>query len=412
MGEEVKKNESWDARWLTIPEFADAVPLNLFHKEQVQPSVEDIKTAEFQNVHVFVRGHFTLERAQKIFCKVTADDHYKAYLDGAFMGEGPAAAYHTKYYYNVLELGTFAAGEHVLALHLYYQGLVNRVWNSGDLRFAFAAELWDEKGKEIPVSFCFLKTDCYEGETVGYETQFLENFDSRKYPYGWKNTGFDADGWEKPVPAVWADYTLTKQPTEMLSYMEYQLGTIKLHAGNEHPLEPTKLHSDAVQPLEPAKLEHKCADHNGHIHQITPSVIRQDPDGSMLLDAGEEITGMILLTAEGKDGDQVKLFYGEELDGKGSVRYDMRCNCCYREIWTLADGRCEFDPYDYKGFRYVKIVPDGGVKLSDIRFLVRHYPMDESLCELKTEEKTLENIFQICKNAVCDLTEYLTKRTF
>ena len=41
------------------------------------------------------------------------------------MGEGPAAAYHTKYYYNVLELGTFAAGEHVLALHLYYQGLVD-----------------------------------------------------------------------------------------------------------------------------------------------------------------------------------------------------------------------------------------------------------------------------------------------
>ena len=98
------------------------------------------------------------------------------------MGEGPAAAYHTMYYYIVLELGTFAAGEHVLALHLYYQGLVNRVWNSGDLRFAFAAELWDEKGKEIPVSICFLKTDCYEGETVGDETQFLENFVSRIYP--------------------------------------------------------------------------------------------------------------------------------------------------------------------------------------------------------------------------------------
>ena len=134
MGEKVKKKGTWDARWLTIPEFADALPVNLFHKEQVQPAFEGEKTAELQNVHVFVRGHFTLERAQKIFCKVTADDHYKAYLDGAFMGEGPAAAYHTKYYYNVLELGTFAAGEHVLALHLYYQGLVNRVWNSGDLR--------------------------------------------------------------------------------------------------------------------------------------------------------------------------------------------------------------------------------------------------------------------------------------
>ena len=90
MGEEVKKNESWDARWLTIPEFADALPVNLFHKEQVQPAFEGEKTAELQNVHVFVRGHFTLECAQKIFCKITADDHYKAYLDGKFMGEGPA----------------------------------------------------------------------------------------------------------------------------------------------------------------------------------------------------------------------------------------------------------------------------------------------------------------------------------
>ena len=74
------------------------------------------------------------------------------------------------------------------------------------------------------------------------------------------------------IPAGWADYTLTKQPTEMLSYMEYQLETIKLHAGNEHPLEPIKLYSDAVQPLKPTKSEHKCADHNSHIHQITPSV--------------------------------------------------------------------------------------------------------------------------------------------
>ena len=74
MGEEVKKNESWDARWLTIPEFADALPVNLFHKEQVQPAFEGEKTAELQNIHVFVRGHFTLERAQKIFCKITADE--------------------------------------------------------------------------------------------------------------------------------------------------------------------------------------------------------------------------------------------------------------------------------------------------------------------------------------------------
>ena len=44
MGEKVKKKGTWDARWLTIPEFADALPVNLFHKEQVQPAFEGEKT--------------------------------------------------------------------------------------------------------------------------------------------------------------------------------------------------------------------------------------------------------------------------------------------------------------------------------------------------------------------------------
>ena len=100
---------------------------------------------------------------------------------------------------------------------------------------------------------------------------------------------------------------------------------------------------------------------------------------------------MILLTAEGKDGDHEKLYYGEELDGKGSVRYDMRCNCCYREIWTLADGRCEFDPYDYKGFRYAKLLPGKGVNICGIFVQTRHYPKEEG-AEVTSSEKRLEQI--------------------
>ena len=74
-----------------------------------------------------MRGHFTLERAQKIFCKVTADDHYKAYLDGAFMGKDLPRHIIRSIITMFWNWGHLLPGEHVLALHLYYQGLVNRV---------------------------------------------------------------------------------------------------------------------------------------------------------------------------------------------------------------------------------------------------------------------------------------------
>ncbi len=81
---------------------------------------------------------------------------------------------------------------------------------------------------------------------------------------------------------------------------------------------------------------------------------------------GEEVAGSLCLTAEGSAGDTVEIFCGEELDESGSVRCEMRCNCSYHEIWTLSDGCCSLEPYDYKGFRYAKLLPGKGVNIRGI----------------------------------------------
>ncbi len=106
-------------------------------------------------------------------------------MESGFVAEGPAPGYPDHYYYNEIPLGKMEAGEHCFGLHLYYQGLINRVYNSGDLRF-FAAELMDAQGCRIPLRFA-MRTDAYSGGTIGYDTQFLENFDSRKFPEGWSS---------------------------------------------------------------------------------------------------------------------------------------------------------------------------------------------------------------------------------
>ncbi len=172
----------------------------LAHREQ-----EDFKlpreASGLKNIHVLIRAGFCLKKVGDLQLKITGDDRYKLYLDGAFVQEGPAPSYPGHYYYNEIKLSGMAKGEHVLGIHLYYQGCINRVFYSGDLRMAFAAELRGESGETIPLAFVYKKTDACQGDTIGYDTQFLENFDAGKFPAGWNLAGFKEEEFEPAVPA-------------------------------------------------------------------------------------------------------------------------------------------------------------------------------------------------------------------
>lgn len=105
-----------------------------------------------------------------------------------------------------------------VALHLYYQGLINRVWNSGDGRFGMWASFMQD-GREVArcdEGWRYQICTAYSGETVGYDTQYLENFDSRLWPEGWERPDYDDSGWERLIPAEWANYELFPQPTANL----------------------------------------------------------------------------------------------------------------------------------------------------------------------------------------------------
>lgn len=374
-------------RWFTIEEFENRKPQNLYHKEQEEINVtpETVK-----NLHILARAHVNIRRDgsckddscknsscrervnNRYVLRISADDYYKLYVDGVYVAQGPAPAYPEHYYYNEIDLTDYltgseaedsADGDHVIAVHLYYQGAVNRVWNSGDGRFGIGAVLLEGKGAQSEregfqdsisreFTWRYRKCDAYSGDAIGYETQYLENFDSNLWEEDWNQPGYDDSGWKAMKPAVWADYGLSCQPTKLLSCY-------------------TKI----------------------------PERVTKTEDG-FLIDAGEEVTGALLLCADGEKNKQVILRYGEELREDGSVRYEMRCNCTYEERWTLNGKICSNHPYDYKGFRYVQLVLQPGVTIRDMKLQIRHYPMEDGLCTLKSSEPMLDRIFSICKNGV------------
>ncbi|MGI5898591.1 MAG: family 78 glycoside hydrolase catalytic domain [Christensenellales bacterium] len=343
--------ENLAPRWYTIHEFANVRPVNLYHKEGLQGPKEPTGK---RNLHVLARSELNYSKDQgAVRLRITADDYYKLYVNGALAAQGPAPAYPEKYYYNELDITPhLSEGKNILAVHLYYQGLLNRVWNSADGRFALASQILYEKGDKKEPLWKYWVSNAFSGDIIAYETQYLENFNSNLWDENWNLPEFDDSFWPKMTLASWADYNLVKQPTDLLAVYE-------------------------IEPEEVIK--------QGNLWRV---------------DMGREITGALFIEAIGAKGSKVIIRCGEELNDDGSVRYDMRCNCLYEEVWTLKDGRSVLTPYDYKAFRYGELILGDGVEILTLKAQVRHYPMDESLCRLESNAKYLKEIFEICKNGV------------
>ena len=127
--------------WITTAQFSDLVVQNVFHRQLDRSSLPEIDP-ELQNRHILFRRKFTLDRIDSAEIRISADDYYKLYVNGAFVAQGPAAGYSFHYFYNRIDIARFLRpGENTIAVHTYYQGLINRVWVSGDRQHGLLLDL-------------------------------------------------------------------------------------------------------------------------------------------------------------------------------------------------------------------------------------------------------------------------------
>jgi alpha-L-rhamnosidase len=367
---------AWQAEWMQDPVFEGVAP-----RELISPNRCEENNGELRNLHTLFRRETVLPtgaiRQARLY--ITADDGYKLYLNGAFIGLGPAPAYPFDYPYNAWDVtDQLAGGErpsrgrglerdetecvgmrvcgseggeafdshtptlahpHTLqvtgrplciAVHAFYHGLHCLTVPSGDnlQGVLLQLEIEYEDGTTARVTsdrhWRCTRTDAYEARQLyGYQTSFSEHIDLRKLPVGWMQPGFDDSDWQcpatGPVPQV---YTLKPQETPPVS----------------------------VTRRAPVRIVRK----------------------------------------------------GEGLDGPESVRYKMRCNCTYQEFCTLS-GRADelLTFFDYKGFRYVELL-NWPEELTEERIWVweRHYPFPAEASRFTCTNPLLADIWQLCRNGV------------
>ena len=342
-------------KWICASEFANLAPVNVFHRESENLPCDE-RNQTLRNFHMYARRAFRVgASAESAEILISADDYYKLYINGEYVAQGPAPGYPDHYYVNRIDvLPYLKSGDNVIALDVYYQGLVNRVWVSGDLRQGFICELRvdDRVVARSDEHFHYVRSEAYETkDTFGYDTQFAEHFDSREEPAGWKALGYDDFMWTACSVKNHSDYHFCLQPTPTLKTGVMAPVSVK-HEGNRY-----------------------------------------------LCDFGREISGVMLLRAEGDAGKKLTIHMGEELNGD-EVRWQTRCNCNYEDTWTLGGKVCEWEMYDYRGFRYAEIVEEKGAKLLSVGARVQGYPLNEDACTLDSDDEALNEVFELCKNTI------------
>lgn len=335
--------------------FADLKPINVFHTEYPQVTVPNA-TEKYADKHVLFRKKFNAGGDLfKAVLKITADDYFKLYINGEFVTQGPPPSYPQAYYYMELPVGKFLkSGENVIAVHTLYQGLINRVWVSGDNRESLWAELvvdgevilaTDESWK------CKISSAYEPMAIVGYDTQYMELFDSCSEDVGFEKENFDDSKWQNAKIKKYNDYNLIKSPIQLLE-----------------------------------------------IYEVEPKTIRKTENG-YFCDFGQEAIGYLVVTAKGKKSDEIIIRQGEELNDDGSVRFDLRSNCRYEEKWILSGGEDTLDQFDYKGFRFAELTVPETAEIISVKFRIRHYPFKQKAV-YKSINADFNNIIKLCVNTI------------
>ena len=347
--------QPFSGTWITDAEMARQTPrpyaVRQFQTKKLPPVNKSL-----QNRHILFRKAFELDGDVKsATIRITADDYYRLYVNGTFAGMGPAAGTTDCTYYNEIDVtGLLHKGRNVIAVHTYYQGLVNRVWVSGDNRHGLVLDLHAD-GRKVLASDTSFKTARHTGYsalgTVGYDTQFMERYDAAAPEVGFERPEFDDSGWAAAtVHPLGGDYRLVPQPTPAVTV-------------------------ETIRPV--------TATRNGERLQ---------------LDFGGIYVGGISFAAKGARGGKVRMHFGQELADSGWVRHKMRCNCDYVEEFVLSGGpRDVLRQFDYKSFRYADIfLPSGAeIDLESIVLEARHLPFELKAHPNFTDER-LYPIWNLC----------------
>lgn len=325
---------------------------------------------EPRNSYVYFRKVFQLTAApQSATVKASADSAYRLYVNGSYVGQGPAKSGAGWMFYDTYDVASLLhKGDNVIAFLAHHVGENTYSYSVGKPGLLCKIEFdTDEGPKVIPSdeSWKVRRADDWtaQGVRISKGLGFQEVYDSGLRLDNWNEVKFKDKDWElaeivgAPLDRPWGDI-IERQVPNLIEERVYPSSVVGVYGAPEHAkeVEPDQI-ADlmAFGQLVPIKAGAVKAPEqillpDGQTKVTTP---RGDAGVAILLDFGREVAGNVEIGIGGSTSGLIDIGYGELLE-EGHVKPN-RAEAKYTDRILLKKGRFEWRSFEPRAFRYLQI---------------------------------------------------------
>ncbi len=279
---------------------------------------------------------------------------YHLFLDGKRLGIGPFRGIRSgERVEHVFPAGKLAPGRHAVACLIRAEqlGVAVEIRANGQVIADSASAFRQCSANDFlaPVCWTHPEISSYFKGDIG-PGELFEHFQGEFEPDGWLNAGFDDSSWEECRPAQWEGIP-------------------------------------------------ENAEWNYQIEQDCPERIVTLGNGSFLIDFGREAIAQIEMTVP--EPAYVELRLGEELLNDKCVRFQLRADTCYQELWHFARSGQTLSHFGVRSFRYAEVHGfPGELNRENFRRRVIHAPFQSGAVHFVSSSPELNRIWDLCRYTV------------
>ncbi len=315
------------------------------------------------DVHTYAREYFPLRDGQKPETWLLGGNYIKycIFANGHLVGLGPARPVDDAPYVQCYALDGLHEGRNAVAVISMgelrgFAALIRVVLGDGSERvFATGTEWKSISGNEIfrPVAWDHPGVDNFFKGFPG-PGELQQHIDGMLFPVGWDKAGFDDSAW----------------------HSAHTFGVVG-HAYAEPDI-PNLIH-----------------------YRVHPERIIKRGDGHFFFDFGREVVASLRLNTPASPGRDIEIRLGEECSGPDEVRFQMRTQNCYQEIWKLGGEPAVLEHFGLRAFRYGEVIGwPGELGTESISATVVHYPFDDDASVFSSSDDVLNDVWNLCKYSI------------
>lgn len=366
-------NRHWEASWVSVP--------------GASPYAYGV---------YFFRNTFELDRVPAEFIiHVSADNRYKLYVNGKWIGLGPARSDANNWIYETYDISDYLSeGQNVVAAEVWNFGQY-KPWAQESLFTAFIVQGNDAAASALntPGSWYCYQSTAHTPVELNKEAlgAFIvvgpgDHIDGNNYPWSWKSADYDHSAWKVPV----AGYPGTPKG----------VGTDITHA-----LVPRSIPAMELTPLEGPvlkKINNRILGGKA-LKPFREHTVPAHTVQTLLMDQGELITAYPELFLSGGKNASVTLTYAEALyDQQGKKQHrDSVQNLTIRgnadEVISDGMAKRKYTTLWFRTFRYIQLTIETGdepLTIHSLQPVFTAYPFEEN-AYFASDRKDLQSLWNV-----------------